>query len=233
MTLETDGTARLAGLLKVIADETRLRILGLLADREHNGKELVDLLGLTPPTVSHHMRKLVNAGIVTATSDAQSQRYVLNSQLLLDARKTPLADASPSAERRNGSDEVETRARVVRNFFDGERLKSIPARRKQRVIVLQHLLTRFEPGRRYPEPEVNDILRTAHEDVATLRRELVDYGFMVREKGIYEIARATPARSQQVAQEITGDEYVWLRSLLRSAIAASSPPAHEDEMPGQ
>ncbi|MDP9356578.1 MAG: DUF2087 domain-containing protein, partial [Chloroflexota bacterium] len=54
-------------------------------------------------------------------------------------------------------------------------------------------LGRFEPGREYPEKEVNAILRSAHEDVATLRRDLVDFGFMVRANGIYRVTPTTGA----------------------------------------
>ena len=60
----------LAMLLKVIADETRLRILGAIAEEPLTGKDLAGRLDLTPATISHHMRKLVDAGIVTSTSDA-------------------------------------------------------------------------------------------------------------------------------------------------------------------
>lgn len=208
---ERETLHRHVALLKVIADETRLRILGLLADRDHTGKELAEVLGLTPPTVSHHMRKLGDAGIVTATADAQRMIYSLNAQLLRDVRKQPTQ--SPASD---GA--VDDREKTLRNFFDGKRLKSIPAKRKQRVIVLQELLKRFEPGKTYPEAEVNDVLRDAHEDYATLRRELVDYGFMVREKGIYEVAAELPPRSRQVAQEITGDEHEWLSNLISSTI---------------
>jgi hypothetical protein len=115
---------------------------------------------------------------------------------------------------------------VLANFFEGPRLKSIPARRKQRVIVLQHLLERFDPARTYSEPQVNDLLRAAHDDVATLRRELVDYGYMERERGIYQVSRHPPARSKQVAQEITGNEIAWLRGLIKNSIAPQ--PAAED-----
>jgi DNA-binding CsgD family transcriptional regulator len=221
-----DNAAHLARLLKVIADETRLRILGLLAEREQNGKEIGERLDLTPPTISHHMRKLVEAGIVTATPDAQQQIYALNSQLLLDARAKPIA---VPAERRVEDEGDTARARVLANFFEGQQLKSIPARRKQRVIVLQHLLERFDPARTYSEPEVNDLLRIAHDDVATLRRELVDYGYMERERGIYQVSRHPPARSKQVAQEITGDEIAWLRSLIQTTISPqpASPDAEE------
>jgi len=223
MTIHHDNAAHLAQLLKVIADETRLRILGLLAERGHNGKELAERLDLTPPTISHHMRKLVAAGIVTATPDAQQQHYALNSQLLLDARSMTVRPAEKrTPEQRDGDEE---RAKVLRNFFEGPRLKSIPAQRKQRVIVLQHLLEQFDAAKAYTEREVNDILRVAHEDVATLRRELVDYGYMQRERGIYEVSRHPPARSKQVAQEITGDEIAWLRGLLQTSIA---PHRRED-----
>lgn len=221
MTIEGhDNAHALAMLLKVIADESRLRILGLLAEGPLVGKEIAARLGLTPPTVSHHMRKLVDAGIVTATSDAQMQRYALNSDLLLDMRRAPL---SPPAQEQSAGDQDEEaayRAKVLRNFFDGERLKTIPAQRKQRVIVLQKLVERFDPTRTYPEREVNDLLRPAHGDVASLRRELIDYGFMTRERGIYQVARSTPARSRQVAQEITGDERAWLGALIRSAVGS-------------
>ena len=199
-------------LLKVIADETRLQILGLLASGPRTGKELAEALGLSAATVSHHMRKLTDADIVSAAHDAQRVHYSLNASLLRDIRKAP---ASPDS----GAGGRDERDKTLRNFFDGEKLKSIPAKRKQRVIVLQKLLERFEPGRPYPEKEVNELLRQAHEDFATLRRELVDYGFLVRENGIYEVAAVLPPRSRQVAREITGDEHAWLSSLLRETLA--------------
>ena len=213
----------LARLLKVIADETRLRTLGLLAESELSGKELGERLHLTAPTVSHHMRKLVDAGIVMNRREAQKQIYSLNSDLLSAARKVPFEATTHGAGGRPDDD----RARVLRNFFDGSRLRSIPAQRKQRVVVLQLLLERFEPDRQYEEREVNGILRTAHEDVATLRRELVDYGYMVRDRGIYQISRSLPQRSVQVAQEISGDEASWLKGILRTSVKLATRETQE------
>lgn len=211
MSDKPDDLARQVSLLKVIADETRLRILGLLAERDHTGKQIADRLELTPATISHHMRKLTDAGIVSATADAQRMIYALNTDLLRDVRTGPAQGGTDAGT----GDE---REKTLRTFFDGDRLRSIPAKRKQRVIVLQKLVERFEPGRRYPESEVNDLLREAHEDFATLRRELVDYGFMAREKNVYEVAAQLPPRSRQVAQEITGDEHAWLASLISATI---------------
>jgi len=216
--------ADLARLLKVIADETRLRILGAIADRPLTGKELADRLALTPPTISHHMRKLTDAGIVSAESAAQKQIYSLNTDLLLASRRTPVGQiierSGPAGETLNDDDAF--RVKTIRDFFDGERLKSIPAQRKRRVIVLQYLVERFDPDQAYTEREVNDLLRPAHDDVATLRRELIDYGFMQRDRGIYQVTRGAPDRSVQVRQEITGDESEWFRALLANAIRVES-----------
>lgn len=217
------SVADLARLLKVIADETRLRILGAIAERPLTGKDLAERLDLTPPTISHHMRKLTDAGIVTAESDAQKQIYSLNTDLLLASRRVPTEDGRnlpPIADAE--SEEDAFRSKVIRDFFDGERLKSIPAQRKRRVVVLQHLVQRFDPTSTYAEREVNDLLRPAHDDVATLRRELVDYGFMQRDHGVYQVTRGAPDRSVQVRQEITGDESAWFRALLANAIQVES-----------
>jgi hypothetical protein len=89
-------------------------------------------------------------------------------------------------------------------------------------VVLQHLMTQFDLGRSYTEREVNDVLKAFHPDVATLRRELVDYGFMSRDRGVYQVTRGAPERSRQVRQEITGDENEWFRTLVNRAIDIST-----------
>lgn len=106
--------------------------------------------------------------------------------------------------------------KAIRSFFDGERLTSIPTRRRPRAAVLMHLLGRFERGRDYAEREVNDILRTAHEDISTLRRELVDYRWLTRADGIYRVTDEVPARSVNEAQEVPTDEAHRLARLPRA-----------------
>lgn len=96
--------------------------------------------------------------------------------------------------------------KAVRTFFDGDRLRAVPTRRRARAAVLMHLLARFERGRDYPEREVNDILRTAHEDFPTLRRELVDYRWLQRADGIYRVTEEVPRRGPDEAQEVPADE---------------------------
>src|SRR3954453_6728946 len=205
---------RLTTLFKALADPMRLQILGLLAIRPRAGHELAEETGLTPPTISHHMRRLLDAELVNYQSEAQSRIYSL--------RMNPLRDLTAIATDATivRSDE-EPDDRMVRAFFDGTRLRQIPASRKKRVAVLRHLLQRFVPGQNYPEIQVNELLRSAHEDVATLRRELVDYGFMTRERGIYRVATQLPQRGATVSQEV-GDESQWFRDLIVRATESAT-----------
>ena len=209
--MNTERLEDLSLLFKALADPARLRILGLLAERAHAGHEIADRLCLTPPTISHHMRRLVAARLVDVAPEAQSRIYSLRTDAIRELSGTVLSDpgARPAGEEENA---------VLRSFFDGPRLRQIPASRKKRVIVLRRLLERFSPDRSYPESEVNDLLREAHDDVATLRRELVDYGFMVRDRGIYRVATQLPTRGSTVAQEV-GNEQAWFEQLVAGATA--------------
>lgn len=200
-------------LFKALSDPARLRILGLLAERPLVGHELAQQLSLTPPTISHHMRRLVAARLVDVTPEAQSRIYSLQMNAIRAlSRPTDHDDPAPAPIHEDDA--------VIRAFFDGPRLRQIPAARKKRVIVLRRLLERFAPGRTYTELEVNDLLREAHDDVATLRRELVDYGFMTRDRGIYRIASVLPARGPTVRQEV-GSEEEWFEDLVATAMSRS------------
>lgn len=209
--MDATRLADLSLLFKALSDPARLRILGLLAERPLAGHELADRLDLTAPTISHHMRRLVAARLVDVVPDSQSRIYSLRTDAIREISTSVLDPQAASPER-------EEENTVLRAFFDGPRLRQIPASRKKRVIVLRRLLERFAPGRAYPEAEVNDLLREAHDDVATLRRELVDYRFMVRDRGIYRLATELPGRGSTVAQEV-GNEQSWFEELVATATA--------------
>ncbi|MDP9441804.1 MAG: DUF2087 domain-containing protein, partial [Actinomycetota bacterium] len=82
-------------------------------------------------------------------------------------------------------------ASILRNFVSDGRLRQIPAARSKRLVVLDWLADRFEPGVTYPERDVNLLLGIAHADVAALRRYLVDEGFLERRSGFYWRAGGT------------------------------------------
>jgi len=74
---------------------------------------------------------------------------------------------------------------VLRAFVRDGRLTSVPAARGKRRVLLEHIAAAFEPGVRYPEKDVDAVLRAWHPDHAALRRYLVDEQLLAREGGRY------------------------------------------------
>jgi hypothetical protein len=74
---------------------------------------------------------------------------------------------------------------VLRAFVNEGRLVAIPAARGKRLVILEHMVAAFEPGMKYPEREVDAVLRAWHPDYVSLRRYLIDEGLMAREDGVY------------------------------------------------
>ncbi len=75
---------------------------------------------------------------------------------------------------------------MLSNFLGADgRLRTIPSKHSKLMVVLDHLAQEFEPGRTYPEAEVNEMLQRFHPDYAALRRYLVENGFMTREDSVY------------------------------------------------
>jgi len=89
-------------------------------------------------------------------------------------------DKQSNRRPRLGEDEM-----ILKNFFRDGRLVSIPAKRKKRLVVLKRMLEVFEQRQVYTELEVNKILRQFDDDVATIRRLMVDNGLMFRSEGKY------------------------------------------------
>ncbi len=176
--------AEMVLLLKALADESRLRILGLLASGERSVEELAELLDLRSPTVSHHLGKLREAGLVSARAEGTTHHHRLEVSRLHALGQELFAPGAITTMVETDATELWQR-KVMANFFDGERLKEIPASRKKRAVVLEWLAGRFEPGERYPERRVNEVLGRHHPDFATLRRELIGAGLMGREDGVY------------------------------------------------
>jgi len=74
---------------------------------------------------------------------------------------------------------------VVGRFIKDGRLVIMPTKRAKLLLVLDRIAQDFEPGRSYPEAEVNEVLGRYNNDYAALRRYLVDEAFMTREGGVY------------------------------------------------
>jgi hypothetical protein len=85
----------------------------------------------------------------------------------------------------------EEEAAILGPYVVNGRLGALPTRRAKRLAVLDVLASQFEPGKVYPEREVNKMLRRFSDDPATLRRFLVDEEFMERRDNFYWRAGGT------------------------------------------
>ena len=171
----------LVTFFKALADSSRLKIVGLLAQQPYSGEELAALLDLKASTVSHHLARLVKVGLVSARAEGYYNVYQLDKSAL-EAMSRSLFSPEQIVTSASGVDLDGYDRKVLADFCrrDGK-LKTIPAQRKKLDAVLRYVVKAFEVGKRYSEKKVNEILGGYHEDTASLRRELVGAGLMQRE----------------------------------------------------
>ena len=172
-----------ADYFKALGHPARLLILNLIQMKPRHTEELSDILGLQPATISHHLSKLAAAGILSSEKRQYYQTYSLvKGQLkesILDMVSLPQPGLKATVE------EDAYRKKVLKTFFHRGRLKQFPSQLKKRQIILETIVQDFEPSVKYEEIEVNRILVEFNEDVASLRRGLIEMKLMDRKKGVY------------------------------------------------
>lgn len=171
---------------KALADPARLRLLGLLAERERSGQELAALLKLSAPTISHHLKLLKSAGFVREIRHAPFIYYELD-QKGLQASIEPVAKRARVQEFAAPTDMASEVRRVLNAFFEGPRLKAMPAQRRKKEIVLEELLKRLPRKKAYSEAELSLWLKSVHEDYCLIRREFLIGGYMIREEHVFRM----------------------------------------------
>ncbi|WP_442599271.1 metalloregulator ArsR/SmtB family transcription factor [Neobacillus sp. D3-1R] len=177
---------RLVDFHKTMGDPTRLRILSLLSSGPLHGQAIAGKLGLTAPTITHHLKKLRDINVVYERRDKNTIYFYLKHSVvhqyceslmeLVEGKDTKVNEISDEKQK------------IIANFFtkDGK-LKTIPAQRKKKLLVFEHILKGFERGRKYSEQEINEYILRFHDDYATIRREFIINHYMYRENGIYEL----------------------------------------------
>jgi biotin operon repressor len=170
----------LVAFFKALADANRLKIVGLLAQQPYSVEQLAAILHLRPSTVSHHLSKLSEVGLVSAKADSYYNVYKLEEEKLQQTRLLFSQQDLAAVVEDVDLDAYERKVVEDYSLPDG-RLKTIPAQRKKLEAILGYVAKAFEPGVRYSETQVNEILTRFHDDTATLRREIVGYGLMDRE----------------------------------------------------
>ncbi|HET6954287.1 MAG TPA: DUF2087 domain-containing protein [Acidimicrobiales bacterium] len=168
--------AAIAGLL---ADDTRRRVVAALVLGAATVEDMRTATGLPSRDVVAALARLVAGELVVRGDDGDHV-------LLGEAFRLAAIAAAPVRPGPDPTGDVpEDEARVLRTYFRAGRLTQIPTQRAKKLIVLDRLAQEFDVGMRYSERQVNGILRRFHADVASLRRYLVDEGFLDREAGEY------------------------------------------------
>ncbi len=173
----------LLNFFKALADNSRLKIVGLLAQRSYTVEQLAALLGLGMSTTSHHLSRLAQAGLVSARADGHYYYYSLQTDVLRSISQRLLKSDTFSSVTQD-IDLAGYDRKVLHSFIDENgRITAFPSQEKKLLVILGHVVKAFDMNKRYSEKQVNAILANYNEDTAFLRRNLVGYRFMDREGG--------------------------------------------------
>ncbi len=165
---------------KAMADANRLKILGLLAQEDLTVEQISEMLKLRPSTISHHLSKLSEVGLVSAKASSYYNIYHLENHALEDKAKQLLSkETLPTMASDINMDAYDQKVIADYSTPDGH-LKTIPSQRKKLDVILRHVGRAFELAVTYSENEVNQILKNFHADTSSLRRELIGNGILKR-----------------------------------------------------
>jgi hypothetical protein len=157
-----------ATIVGLLAEPDRRRVFAALVLGARTPQDVAAVARLDARTVGRALQKLQSSGLVDATLQVRGELI-----------KLAAVTAAPTPDTTD----------VVDRFVRGDRLLSLPAQETKRRLVLDRVAQSFEPGRRYPERDVDAVLATwtsgADVDRVTLRRFLVDDGFLDRAEGEY------------------------------------------------
>ena len=181
--MDSNISEELLNFFKALSDANRLKIIGLLAQEPLSVEQLAEMLGLHSSTVSHHLSRLEKVGLVIAHTESYYSIYQLETKNLERTARRLLAKETLPAV----AAEVDVTAydrKVLNTYLTPEgRLIDFPAQQKKLEAVLRYIVNVFEPGTRYSERQVNEILANYNEDTARLRRNLIEFRLMDREGG--------------------------------------------------
>jgi DNA-binding HxlR family transcriptional regulator len=188
--MPVDKFRLMLNLLKALGDENRLTMIRLLNEGEKNVSELAETLGISEPTVSHHLSKLRAAGLVNLRTAGNQRIYRLNPSRLNEFKQFAgeIEQLQPFEKPESDDSWIdalnmdEEERKVLRDYTFNGRLQKIPTKQVRLLVVLNWLATKFQPGVTYTEKEINAILIEYHPDFAGLRRDLIDFGYLRRER---------------------------------------------------
>ena len=173
-------------VFKCLADKSRLMIISSLMEKPMYVELLSERLGLSASTISFHLKKMEEAGLVSSVKEQYYMIYHVNREIfsstLAELINCKDEDIKIQEERQEAY-----RNKVIQTFFSCGKLKSIPVQRKKKRIILEEIAKKFQMGKSYPEKQVNLVIAEFHDDFCTIRRDMISEKLFTRENGIYTL----------------------------------------------
>jgi DNA-binding HxlR family transcriptional regulator len=172
----------LLAFFKALADANRLKLVGVLAQKEASVEELAAMLEISPSTASHHLSKLAEIGLVTARVDGYYNLYRLETGTLEEMAQRLLAQET-LPEVAQDLDRKAYDRKVLKDYLNEDgTIRQLPTNQRKLDVILQYIAERFEMDRIYTEKEVNAIIGALNEDISGLRRDLISVGYFDRKR---------------------------------------------------
>ena len=179
---EMEHAEELLNFFKALADQNRLRIIGILAESPHTVEDIADILGVSSSTASHHLSKLTKAGLISAVPQGHYYQYSLNTDVLQEMSQRILrSDVLPTLHK--DISPLSFEEKVLKTFLDADgKITAFPKSEKKFLVILRHVFKEFEGGRIYSGVEVDEMISKFSDDTASIRRAFIEYQLMARSK---------------------------------------------------
>lgn len=174
----------LIALANGLFDTDRLRIAAVLVGRPANRMQLAEATGLPQRELLRQLGLLQYFGLVKLQEPAprHPDQY---SPFVLDEEAFRAARQAMGKYRGRKPRPTDPRQMILETFMPGGKLYAMPHKQEQVTTILSEIAQKFSMDKQYEEREVNVILEEVNEDYCTLRRYLVDYGYLSRSGGVY------------------------------------------------
>jgi len=174
-------------IFKALSEKSRLQIVSVLLEKDSYIEELAQILDLSEPNISFHLKKLEEAELIISKKDQYYNIYSLKKEFL----DITLRDLiyTEDIQKKVQEDRLEKyRQKVINSFIENGKLKIIPVQRKKKRIILEEIAKKFQKNQDYTEREVNFIIAGFNDDFCTIRRDMISEKIFIRENGIYRLS---------------------------------------------
>ena len=173
-------------LFKALSDRSRLGVVKSLIEKPQYLEELAERLNLAVSTVSFHLKKLENAGLIWKEKQQYYTIFYLKKDLFTKTLEELMEfeiDEKKEQEKRI----AKYKEKILKTFMKDGKITQIPAQKQKRWIVFEQILNEFEFGKEYAEKEVNEIIQKYNVDYCSIRRSFIEENVMNRHDYVYSI----------------------------------------------